>query len=268
MSITRTFSGGSKVLSGGFARNDAQTNNGNALGVPENLWETVGFSPAYADIFHQSKELNPAVGIDGLNTRPGAKIQYTHMSDVYEGKVDFTWVHGRHTMQMGADVATDNTQSPIEYIDEDFNTPQTGNPEAATGVVTGSSIASFLLGVPDYADYRNVHETTHGGWIDGFYFQDSWKATEKLTVNIGVRYDVLLMAIYGSPSQGNQYEGDLNLDKGQYILSRMAPACSATVGAPCIPGGTLPANVIVTPFSNGRIYDHDWDNIGPRVGLA
>ena len=236
--------------------------------MPKNLWETVGFSPAYADIFHQSKELNPAVGIDGLNTRPGAKIQYTHMSDVYEGKVDFTWVHGRHTMQMGADVATDNTQSPIEYIDEDFNTPQTGNPEAATGVVTGSSIASFLLGVPDYADYRNVHETTHGGWIDGFYFQDSWKATEKLTVNIGVRYDVLLMAIYGSPSQGNQYEGDLNLDKGQYILSRMAPACSATVGAPCIPGGTLPANVIVTPFSNGRIYDHDWDNIGPRVGLA
>ena len=268
--VTHTFGGGSKVLSAGFGRNDAQTNNGNHLGVPANLWETVGFSPAYADIFHQSKELNPSVTYSGFNTRPGAKIQYTHMSDVYEGKTDFTWVHSRHTMQMGADFATDNTQSPIEYIDENYSTAQTANPEAAKGVVTGAGLASFLLGTPDNADYRNVHETTHGGWIDGFYFQDSWKATSKLTVNVGARYDVMLMAVYGSPADHNQYEGDLDLDHGQYILSRMAPACnpSSGVGAPCIPGGTLPANVIVTPFSGGRIYHHTFDNLGPRVGLA
>jgi len=266
--VTHTFGGGSKVLSAGFGRNSAQTNNGNALGVPANLWETVGFSPAYADIFHQSKELNPNVNYSGFNNRPGAKIQYTHMSDVYEGKTDFTWVHGRHTMQMGADIQTDNTQSPIEYIDEGFGTAQTSNLESPNG--TGAGLASLLLGVPDNADYRNVHETTHGGWVDGWYFQDSWKATDKLTVNIGVRYDLELMSVYGSPADHNQYEGDLDLDHGQYILTRLAPACnpSAGVGAPCIPGGTLPANVIVTPFSGGRIYHHDFDNLGPRLGLA
>jgi len=266
--VTHTFGGGSKVLSAGFGRNDAQTNNGNHLGVPANLWQTVGFSPAYADIFHQSKELNPNVNYSGFNNRPGAKIQYTHMSDVYEGKVDFTWVHSRHTMQMGADVETDNTQSPIEYIDEGFGTAQTSNPESPNG--TGAGLASLLLGVPDNADYRNVHETVHGGWIDGFYFQDSWKATNKLTVNVGVRYDLMLMAVYGSPADHNQYEGDLDLDHGQYILSRLPPACNASagVGAPCIPGGVLPANVIVTPFSGGRIYHHTFDNLGPRLGLA
>ncbi len=196
VTISHTFAGGSKVLSGGFGRNSAQTNNGNALGVPANLWSSAGFSPAYAAIFHHSGELNPNVNYSGFNNRPGAKIQYTHMSDVYEGKFDFTWVHGRHTMQMGGDWSTNNTDSPIEYIDEGFGIAQTSNLESPGG--TGAGLASLLLGVIDNADYRNVHETTHGGWVDGWYFQDSWKATDKLTVNIGMRYDLTLMAIYGS----------------------------------------------------------------------
>jgi hypothetical protein len=267
VTFNHTFGGGSKVLSGGFGRNSAQTNNGNKLGVPANLWQTVGgFSPAYADIFHHSGELNPDLDYPGFNYRPGAKIQYTHMSDVYEGKMDFTWVHSRHTLQMGWDLATDNTDSPIEYIDEGYGPAQTSNLESPGG--TGAGIASALLGVIDNADYRNVHETTHGGWVDGFYFQDSWKASDKLTVNIGMRYDLTLWPIYGSLKDGNQYVGDEDVDTGQYIVARVPGACSATVGAPCIPGGTLPANVIATPFSNHAIYHNTYDNWGPRLGLA
>jgi hypothetical protein len=264
--LTHTFGGRSKVLSAGFGRNSAQTNNVNHLGVPNNLWQQVGFSPAYAAIFHQSGNLNPATAIAGYNTRPGGKIQDTHMSDVYEGKADYTWVHGHHTLQMGADIATNNTKSPIEYIEDNFGPAQTSNLEAPARA--GAGLASYLLGVIDNADYRNVAETEHGGWVDGWYIQDPWKATDKLTVNIGLRYDLTLEPIYGSLADNNQFVGNLDLDHGTYTVARVPPPCSATQGAPCIPGGpTLPANVFAAP-SNGKILLDDYDNLGPRVGLA
>ncbi|HTS69963.1 MAG TPA: hypothetical protein VMO17_13360, partial [Terriglobia bacterium] len=265
---THVFGGGAKVLTIGFGRNSQQTNQVGHRGVADNLWQSAGFSPEFAAIFHQSGQLNPSISIAGFSGIPGNKIQDTHMSNVYEWKGDFTWVHGRHTFQMGGDFATNNTHSPIEYIDEDFNVAQTS--QDGKGNVGGEALASFLLGVPDYADYRNVNETTHGGWVDGFYFQDSWKATDKLTVNIGLRYDLTLWPIYGSLADKNQWVGDMDLDHGVYILARNAPACdpASGVGAPCIPGGTLPANVVLTPFSNNAIYYNTHDNFGPRVGLA
>src|SRR5215472_11887370 len=53
VSYTHVFGGGSKVLTAGFARNSQQTNQEARLGVPANLWQTAGFSPAYADQFVQ-----------------------------------------------------------------------------------------------------------------------------------------------------------------------------------------------------------------------
>ena len=50
---------------------------------------------------------------------------------------------------------------------------------------TGDSLASFLLGLPNSYSRRDTDETEHGGWEDGFYFTDQWKATPKLTANLG-----------------------------------------------------------------------------------
>ena len=62
--------------------------------------------------------------------------------------------------------------------------------------------------------------------------------------------------------------GDIDLSKGTYILSGVPPACSATVEAPCIPGGSLPANVVVTPHSNHAIHNTDTGNWQGRLGIA
>ena len=271
--VTHTFGGGTKVLTAGFARNSAQTNAIYHTGTPDDLWSTVGFSPAFAAQFNTGP-LNPDLVISGFSTDTGGHVQDTHMSDVYEGKADFTWVHGRHTFQMGADVASNNTNSPIEYIDVGFDPAQTSNLETSAG---GSGLASFLLGIPSGLSgntiYRNVLENEYGGWVDGFYFQDSWKATDKLTVNVGIRYDLSLKPIYGGgKSPANGYVGNLDLGTGQYVLARVPPTCNAAarVGAPCLPGGLagLPPDVTVTPLGNGQIDFDDYDNWGPRLGLA
>ena len=190
------------------------------------------------------------------------------MSDVYQGKADFTWTHGRHTIQMGADIQTNNVHSPVEAASDSFATAQTSNLESPAG--TGSALASFLLGVPDSASRRNFNLGSHGGWVDGWYAQDAWKVTSKLMVNFGLRYDLTLWPIVGNAGNINRFNGDMDVDKGVYILAAVPPTCnpSAGIGAPCIPGGTLPDHVIVTPLANEAVLHNTYDNFGPRVGVV
>ena len=77
-----------------------------------------------------------------------------------------------------------------------------------------------------------------------------------------------LVPIYGNNPNVDYYVGDLDGNTGQYILTRKPPSCATTNAAPCIPGGALPAHVIVTPLSGGAIYHTDWSNWQPRIGLA
>jgi hypothetical protein len=265
---THTF-GGSAVASFQFARESGQDNiftlyNKN---IAPTLWQTAGFSPNYAGKFQTGAAFDPGIGIPGyISFGTGNMVQDTQFSDVYEYKGDFSIVHGRHNFKMGADFQSNNTTSPIFGVSDGFNSFNTANPESPSN--TGNAMASYVLGVPYSGNRRNVNETEHGGWVDGFYFQDTWMATQKLTVNLGMRYDVTLMPIYGSASADNQFVGDLDLQNGTYILARVPPACGSGVGAPCIPGGTLPADVVLTPFSNRAILHNTYDNWQPRVGVA
>jgi hypothetical protein len=261
---THTFSG-TMVMDAEFGRNSDQGNIFRNITAPANLWQQLGFSPNFASNFVGNRSWLPGVSIPGyLGWLPG--IQFSTLSNIYEARGDLSIVHGRHTLKMGADFNSNNTLAPIEYNQVNFSSFQTSNPEAATGIATGNALASFVLNVPDNANRRNVLESEHGGWVDGLYFQDQWKATNKLMFNMGVRYDVTLIPIYGTGT--NAMVGDLDLKNGTYIVAKMAPPCSATQGAPCIPGGTLPAHVVLTPFKNGAIYHNTYDNIQPRVGLA
>ena len=98
------------------------------------------------------------------------------------------------------------------------------------------------------------------------YFQDQWRVTDKLTINLGLRYDVTINPRQGKASNGSNITGDFNFSNGTYILQNPAPACSSTQGAPCIPGGALPAHVTIA--KNGKIIHDDYSNIQPRIGFA
>jgi hypothetical protein len=274
-SITHTFGGGSKVLTVGFGRNTQQINLINKLSVAENLGLEVGFDPSFASGATRINAatvggINPSVGMTGFDSRPSIGLTNLHAADIWEWKADFTWVRGRHTIGMGLDLNTDNLTQPLASSSISFSSAQTSNLESPAG--TGSALASMLLGVVDGANYRNLKETVHDGWVDGFYIQDSWKATNKLTVNIGLRYEFRLWPVYGSLEDNNQYVGNYDLDRGLYIVARVPPKCdvAAGVGAPCIPtpDGSLPEHVIKTPFESGAIYHNTYDNWGPRLGLA
>ena len=100
---------------------------------------------------------------------------------------------------------------------------------------SGSSLASFLLAVPDNATRRDIIETTPiWSGVYGWYVQDSWKVTSQLTVNIGLRYDRTFIPTAGTPDANNDKVGNMDYNRGVYVLQGIAPPCSTVGKAPCV----------------------------------
>jgi Carboxypeptidase regulatory-like domain/TonB dependent receptor-like, beta-barrel len=264
---THTF-GPSAVLSAEFGRTDAREIIQNAFNnvKAQDFVSQIQLSQDFACGFKAGPScLIPNFSIPGFLSG-GETFVNRHLSNIWEGRADLSLIHGKHIFTTGFDFNTNNFEQPNNAIGVGFSSFQTANLESPGG--TGNALASFLLGVPDTANKRNVHETEYGGKVIGAYFQDQWKATNRLTVNLGIRYDATFWPVYGSLQDGNQFVGDLNLNDGTYVLARVPPSCAVTNAAPCIPGGQLPDHVVVTSQSSGQIYNNTYDNIQPRVGLA
>jgi hypothetical protein len=285
---THTF-GPTAVLEGYFGRNFGFDNelgsvNGQNAAFLNQL-NGLGESTIFETL--NGKEYAPMLSsISGYLSWPNSALQGTTMANVWQFGGTFSKIIGKHTIKFGLDIETNYFHSPIGYDTESFAQAQTAGLGANQGQ-GGNSWASLLLGVPGGASLRNVNEVAQGGWMDAAFIQDQWKATSRLTVNIGLRYDLRLWPIYG---QGKDlYTGDANAVTGQYILTALPPNCSASVGAPCLPNGTyvgkpasgdtvaqypdpngpgiLPQYVSVAG-SNHAILKNDHKDWSGRLGLA
>ncbi|TAM78963.1 MAG: hypothetical protein EPN47_19830 [Acidobacteria bacterium] len=207
----------------------------------------------------------------GVNFSNGGFASFTEgtspavISDIWEWKGDFTKILGKHNFSMGADFNTNGFQQTFNQGHLDYSNTQTAS--AVSGGSGGLSFASFLLGVPNTVNYRNEYETEYGGRVDGFYFQDQWRVTDRLTLNLGARYDISFLPTFGSENDGNAPVGNMDYNTGNYVIQFKTKACNSTLSnPPCIPNGTLPQHVTVSP--DGHFWNTAYDNIQPRVGAA
>lgn len=267
--VTHTFGDGSKVLSASFSRNSSQANVVTTFPkLGGDVWPVGDFSPLFAK-FKDGENCNPGINFAAheeaaeITSVPDCSNQKTRLAAIWEPAADFTVVRGHHTFQVGGDANWDNTSGPINFVYEDFSASATTNPESPAH--TGDSLASFLLGVPVDYNKRDLMISGGEGGVFGWYVQDQWKATPKLQVNFGLRWDLTLKPIYGQAKDHNTFVGNVDTDRGIYELSAIPPACGS---APCIPGGVLPAHVVLTPLKNRQIYRNTYDNWQPRLGLA
>jgi hypothetical protein len=139
-------------------------------------------------------------GGQGLTTSPinflgvdnGAPRDYHY--NMFQTGDDLTYVKGRHAIKMGVDVK--------RYQD---NQIASGN---ARGNYTFDDIPSFLAGLasrfdappPSAADaYRGLRET-----LFGLYVQDDFKVTQRLTLNLGLRWEAI-----SDPTEVNGKMADL-----------------------------------------------------------
>jgi len=257
--------GPSSVLQLTFGRVSAQDNRTpNFTNVPSNYYQNSGFANYFYDHGSFGGLRVPSVQV-GENYISGTNYEgKLHYSNIWEYRGDYSKTIGRHNLRTGASLATYGWEQPFFGSESDYQ--QTETQDGNFDQNTGDAMASMVLGVPDYAEVDNVFSLLHSGKIIGAYFQDQWRVTDKLTINVGLRYDLTINPRQGKASDGSNITGDFDFSNGTYILQNPAPACSSTQGAPCIPGGTLPANVTIA--KNGKIIHDDYSNIQPRIGFA
>jgi len=231
-----------------------------------------GFSSSFiGNLLPPVDQTIPAITITGYLGTGGNTYQNPSVSDTYEYGAALTKIIGKHSLKAGVNFATNNFAQSIVALTETTSTFQTSNlehPTSSSGASTGDAMASFLLGVPTSAQRRNESEIDHSGWVDGVYVQDQIQLTPRLSLNAGLRWDVSIWPIFGNNTRGVAYAGDMDLKNGTYIIAAQPPACSSSVGAPCIPGGALPDHVVVTPNKNGALHNTDYADWQGRVGLA
>ena len=227
--------------------------------------QAAGFASNFACGFAGgiSNCLIPSVSISGF-VSGGEGVSNTKLTDIYQWRGDFTKVIGNHTITTGFNIENNHFQVLNTSAAIGFAASQTSDP--SNPGATGSALASFLLGVPDSSSRRQTIAPVNGQRTLGFYIMDGWKATDRLTVNIGLRYDLALNPTYGSRSNGTDAIGDINFNNGTYILQRSVGSCADLGQAPCVPGGLPQSNVVVS--KDGHLFNNTYDNVQPRLGLA
>jgi hypothetical protein len=181
---------------------------------------------------YQGGTIDPfGVGFEGYNPNGS-----------YIWQDDLTWIHGKHSFRFGYDYRR------YLYTDRNYNSPGTFNFKPLQTALpgfsdqTGDAFASFLLGAVDNANQNIVGYTDSFRQPEhGLYAMDDWKVTPKLTVNLGLRWEIIPPV----------YE----------VTNRMS---EVSLSVPDPGAGNRPGAVIF----GGRFNDTYWKEFGPRFGIA
>lgn len=162
---------------------------------------------------------------------PNFMPKYQH-TDQFQYLDTLSWARGRHQIKAGTDI-----MAPMqnEYLD----VPSTRGNLGFSGQYTGNAFADFLLGWARSAELSNVHITNQRRYSMAFFVQDDWRPTDRLTLNLGVRYE------YMTP----MYDANNELANFDPTTGKLV---SATSGA----------------LFNRTLVKPDRNNIGPRAGFV
>ena len=102
-----------------------------------------------------------------------------------------SWAKNNHNLKFGFEFL----RADYQRIDCNTCTGQVNFSDNTTGlpgasVTTGASYASFLLGQSSGGNYNTSGNFSFGESYYAFYVQDDWKVNSKLTVNMGLRYEI------------------------------------------------------------------------------
>jgi hypothetical protein len=219
-----------------------------ALGLP-------GILDTFAGQFPQIKIDNTAgLGPGAINGQDSYAVPRNYITY----SADLTKTFSKHTVAIGyMGVVNQILGGHVYGTKFNFPTSSSAGPDPANPTKgTGYGFASYLLGVPDLPGNNNSGATginaqlaTQKNYL-GWYVQDDWKVTPRLTVNLGIRYEI-------------QTPLTERHNKQQYFdFTATNPVGAGT-------GLSTPGELVFNGGSNRRgLYNTAYTNFGPRLGLS
>jgi len=214
---------------------------------------SLGFPQALdSQVVRQSFPVISIAGIQSIGRTGDAE----DLSDVHTLQVNMTRIGSRHSLKYGfeprvyRDVGNSVGNASGTFS---FNDARTRGPDPVRNLISGHSVASFLLGTANSGSVDKNVATAFQNIFYSAYLQDDIRATSKLTLNLGFRWE---------------YEGPRTERYNQMIrgfayntpspLQPLAP--NLTVN-----GGLMFAAVDGQPRGQTNVV---WKNFSPRFGLA
>ncbi len=163
----------------------------------------------------------------------------TQVNNTYYVSDGLSRVFGTHTIKVGGQVHFDQVnEHPNGIFNGTFN---------VNGTETGDPFADLLLGVPSSFQQSSGQPFYLRNRYAGFYVQDSWHARSNLTINAGLRWDVI-MPFWEKYNQLQTYIA------GEHsTLYPGAPVGVVVAGDPGVPSTIAPTHYL---------------NLAPRLGVA
>ena len=161
---------------------------------------------------------------------------------------------GRHSLRAGGElyVMKANNNTPVSNLNTFAFTAGYTQQNAQTGsAIAGSSWATLLLGWDNSGGYSLTIASAFQQIYEGFFVQDDFRVTNRLTVNLGLRWE------YESP-MSERY----NRQNDGFAFNATNPLQSQVTGL------TLQGGLLFTSGSNRLPFIRDLNNWGPRVGAS
>jgi hypothetical protein len=177
-----------------------------------------------------------------------------------------------HSMRIGYDFRvyqenrTDQAfQAGSFNFTNDFTRATDQNPSLAVEHLQAQALAAFLLGVPTGGNLPVLASRAATAKYHGIFFQDDWKITPRLTVNLGLRYEIDL----GTTERYNRLIRDFDAS----VTNPAEAAVRANYAASPIPeispaNFRLPGGLLFADNDNRASFRADRNNWQPRFGVA
>ena len=225
---------------------------------------TLGFPASYAAIAGISNFEFPNISFSGNNTLSNlGQATFTTllnrpMSHIIRG--DVTKVFAKHTLKVGGEWRkfllnfTQLGQPDGQYSFSGNYTQQVVGASAST--TQGFGLAQMLLGVPSSGSISHSFDAAMASAYAGAYVQDDWKVSQKLTLNMGLRYDV-------DTPRTERYNR-----LSYWDITAPSPIAGKVPASACSACGNLVGAMMFTSPSHRHQVPTDTNNWGPRFGFA
>ena len=232
--------------------------------------DALGFPSNYTSQIPKNIRRFPAISITNYSSTQNNWYNYLHTSHAFEGNL--TSLKGAHTLKFGMDAR--NYRSNNYQWDNgstgafSFGTTWTRGPvDNSPASPMGQGLASMLLGLPTGGSVARNASNTQQSTVWSFYFQDNYRLTPRLTLNLGLRYELEgpLTDRYNRSVRGFDYQVTSPLEAAARANYAQNPIPELPLAQFRVNGGLLFAGTGGQPRT---LWNRDLNNIMPRAGLA